>query len=138
MATIPDESSSQRGKRQAATPAKETAPVSDPVNSTEADTTEQAIAPTDVVTEENNVAESTTKASPSPARKRGAPKSTPTSVKKTKGQTAEVDNGSAAVDEGEPVQTTTTTTPKKARTSAPKKTPEPPSEEYARKLRPRK
>lgn len=46
---------------------------------------------------------------------------------------SDADNG-ADTSEAETVQTT----PKKARTSAPKKTPEPPSEEYARKLRPRK
>lgn len=77
---------------------------------------------------------------PSAGRKRGAPKSTPNSAKKAKGKNSitptndEDDN-----DDIEAGVKDVEITPKKAaRTSANKKPPEPPSEEYARKLRPRK
>lgn len=79
----------------------------------------------------------TEKATPSAGRKRGAAKSTPTSAKKAKGKDSttptndDANNIEAGINDVE-------ITPKKARTSATKKTPEPPSEEYARKLRPRK
>jgi len=66
---------------------------------------------------------------------------TSNAVKTTKGKKSitsidddDIDSGVAATSEGETIQTP----PKKARTSANKKTPEPPSEEYVRKLRPRK
>jgi hypothetical protein len=78
------------------------------------------------------------KVSPSAGKKRGAAKTTPNAAKKPKGKTSvtstsDVDN-EPIPNEVEIVQTP----PKKARTSATKKTPEPVSEEYARKLRPRK
>lgn len=124
-------SSSQRNKRQVATPANDVAPVNNEVSTTE-NTNEQEAAPA-VDSGDNNVTESLTKASPSPGRKRGAPKSTPASAKKPKGQTADVEE-SVPAPAVEPVQTP----PKKARTSVMKKTPEPPGEDYVRKLRPRK
>jgi len=76
--------------------------------------------------------------SPTASKKRAAPTS---ATKKPKGKTStpsvdEVDSGVAAVGINE--SETMETPPKKARTSANKKTPEPPSEEYVRKLRPRK
>jgi hypothetical protein len=131
-------SSSQRTKRQAATLAKDAIAASSQANSTD-DVQEQDVVPTDVGGGDNDPTEGQTKASPSPGKKRGAPKSTPTAPKKARGSnsltpTNDV-NTEATANEGELVQTPP---PKKARTSATKKTPEPPSEEYARKLRPRK
>lgn len=102
--------------------------------STADNTNEPEAAPMAVDSGDNNVTEGVTKATPSPGKKRGAPKSTPASAKKTKGQPEDDVEESAPAPAVEPVQTT----PKKARTSVTKKTPEPPSEEYARKLRPRK
>ncbi len=102
------------------------------------DVNDQDMTPVDVNQDTDITEGQTEKASPSAGRKRAAPKSTPTAAKKAKGNnsitpTDDVDN-EAGANEGEIVQTP----PKKARTSATKKTPEPPSEEYVRKLRPRK
>jgi len=124
-------SSSQRAKRQAATIAKDAIAASNQANSTD-DINDQDMVPSDDNDDPDH------KASPSTGRKRAAPKSTPNAAKKAKGKnsvssTSDVDD-EAAGNEGEIVQTP----PKKARTSANKKTPEPPSEEYVRKLRPRK
>ncbi len=79
----------------------------------------------------------TEKVTPSAGKKRGATKPTPNSAKKSKGKnsitsTNDDDNNiEAGINDVE-------ITPKKAGTSGTKKTPEPPTEEYVRKLRPRK
>ncbi len=80
----------------------------------------------------------TTNDSPGGSKKRAAPTSATNATKKPKGKNSitsvdDVDSGVAAVGINE-----SESPPKKARTSATKKTPEPPSEEYVRKLRPRK
>jgi hypothetical protein len=86
-----------------------------------------------MVSSDADVSEGNTKKA-SPAKKRGAPKSTASAAKKTKGITSpdDVDSG-AATSESDTIQSP----PKKARTSAIKTTPEP-SGDYVRKLRPRK
>ena len=74
-----------------------------------------------------------------PGRKKREPSVTAANTtKKARGKNSitpasDADNG-AETSEAEAIQSP----PKKARTSVPKKTPEPPSEEYTRKLRPRK
>jgi hypothetical protein len=97
---------------------------------------------TDIIMANDDITEDNAKnVSPSASKKRGAPASATNATKKPKGKASitsvdDVDSGVAAVgiNESEPIETP----PKKARTSAVKKTPEPPSEEYVRKLRPRK
>jgi len=132
VSTTQNESSSsspQRAKRQAATIAKDAITASNQANSTD-DFNDQDMVPSDDNEDPDH------KASPSTGRKRAAPKTTPNAAKKAKGSvtsTNDVDN-EAAANEGETVETP----PRKARTSANKKTPEQPSEEYVRKLRPRK
>ncbi|CAF0845014.1 unnamed protein product [Rotaria sp. Silwood1] len=130
--------SSKRIKRQAATIAKDAITASNQPNSTSGssiadDGNDQDVIPSDGDEDDDVTGNKSKKSSPTGRKKRRASAS-PTSVtKKTKGKnsitsTSNIDN------EGKKVQTP----PKRARTSSPKKTPEPPSEEYVRKLRPRK
>ncbi|CAF3378943.1 unnamed protein product [Rotaria sp. Silwood1] len=125
--------SSKRIKRQAATIAKDAITASNQPNSTSDDGNDQDVIPSDGDEDDDVTGNKSKKSSPTGRKKRRASAS-PTSVtKKTKGKnsitsTSNIDN------EGKKVQTP----PKRARTSSPKKTPEPPSEEYVRKLRPRK
>ncbi|CAF0790789.1 unnamed protein product [Rotaria sp. Silwood1] len=130
--------SSKRIKRQAATIAKDAITASNQPNSTSGssigdDGNDQDVIPSDGDEDDDVTGNKSKKSSPIGRKKRRASAS-PTSVtKKTKGKnsitsTSNIDN------EGKKVQTP----PKRARTSSPKKTPEPPSEEYVRKLRPRK
>jgi hypothetical protein len=135
--------SSQRTKRQAATIAKDAITASNQINSASDgsitdDVNDQDVIPSDGDEDDHIIEGQTKNVSPSGGKKRGAPKSTPNTPKKAKGKNSitlinDVDNGTDA-NEGETIPTP----PKKARTSANKKTPEPPSEEYVRKLRPRK
>jgi len=122
--------SSKRTKRQAATIDKDVIQPNPPSDISIAnDVNKQDVIPSHSDEE---------KVSPSPSKKRGASTLTTNTTKKAKGKTSitptsDVDN-EAIPNEDEIIQTP----PKKARTSANKKTPEPPSEEYVRKLRPRK
>jgi hypothetical protein len=126
---------SQRTKRQAATVAKDAIAAINQPNLID-DVNNQDIIPT--VGDEDAAITGDEKVSPSAGKKRGAAKTTPNAAKKPKGKTSVTSTSDVDTEptpnEVEIVQTP----PKKARTSATKKTPEPVSEEYARKLRPRK
>lgn len=123
----------QRNKRQAPNNVPEVVAVSSqPISTNDVDNQET----TAVVAAEDEQTESPTKGTP--GRKRGAPKSTPTSAKKPRGRASVTSSNDVDTEAVASTDEITATPPKKARTSATKKTPEPPSEEYARKLRPRK